>query len=907
MYRELVIFDLETTGLSVESDSIIEIGAVRLKDGKIVEEFSTLVNPLITLSSHITHITGIQQEDLKDAPSLRQALPEFIQFVGDATVIAHNIAFDIAFMNRFGALTSNFTMDTLELASVILPNAHRYNLGSLVDFFGIPLEQAHRALDDARATAHLYLRLWEKALELPRPLLQEIAHAGKSAGWSLTPFFQEASNYSKVQEVAPIFTDSPQHHADVAPTQLEADKQYIEHFFSKNSPLSNVIPNFEPRDPQTEMALSVFNAFTTHQHLTIEAGTGTGKSLAYLLPSAVWALTQKEKVVIATSTINLQDQLINQETKFLQQAMNTPIRVHALKGRSNYLCMRRFNLFRQNPAKSVEAVHLFTKLLFWLQSDSSGDKTSLSLRGAEYTYWNYLSAEDSRCNLQECPTSCPFYKAHHQAQQADVLVVSHALLLSDSTSETPLIPPYQQLIIDEAHQLEESITSALSIRFDLTGIQYRLQQVANIENGLLNLIFTNTLSQLSEQQTQKLKAFIQDIHLVVKDVEKQLRLLYAQINELVGDPESQTHSFYRILPKNRTAKLFQKTITLTNEFEEYLTVFNKSLGNFVTFMKRFVVPPEWLREITSTTAYFEQLLQFIKEFVITPKNDNVYWIEVNLSNQLFILGSAPISCIKAFESLFLNKKSSVILTGATLRTNGTFDYFLSRLTQQSIPTVVLPEVFDYKNAALLYIPTDIPEPKKTGYQQAVERTIVEIATALEGRTLVLFTSYAQLKETTTAVSARLALGGITIYDQITGASRDGLVSGFRSTHRAILMGTRGFWQGVDIPGDDLQAIIIVKLPFAVPTDPIFASRSETFQDSFNDYAVPDAILRFRQGFGRLIRKQTDRGIVIVLDSRIHSSRYGKQFINSLPDCTVTKSTLSNMAKTALTWLTQTNL
>jgi DNA polymerase-3 subunit epsilon/ATP-dependent DNA helicase DinG len=254
------------------------------------------------------------------------------------------------------------------------------------------------------------------------------------------------------------------------------------------------------------------------------------------------------------------------------------------------------------------------------------------------------------------------------------------------------------------------------------------------------------------------------------------------------------------------------------------------------------------------------------------------------------------------EDFIWHKKDAVILTSATLQTDNRFSFLRDRLYADNIQEVAVGSPFDYKQSTLVYIPDDIPMPQDAGYQRSVEKGLIELAAALDGRVLALFTSYAQLRETAANISPRLALGNIVVYDQATGGSRETLLDSFKSTEKAVLLGTRSFWEGVDIPGDDLVALVIVRLPFAVPNDPIFAARSATYGDAFQHYAVPDAILRFRQGFGRLIRTRSDRGIVTIFDSRVVNKSYGMKFLEALPDTTLQYGKLDDLAQAATNWL-----
>ena len=288
-----------------------------------------------------------------------------------------------------------------------------------------------------------------------------------------------------------------------------------------------------------------------------------------------------------------------------------------------------------------------------------------------------------------------------------------------------------------------------------------------------------------------------------------------------------------------------------------------------------------------------------------PDDNAIYWLNGGQNLAYLSVHSAPLHIGAMAEKYLWQAKDSVVMTSATLQTNNTFEYIQERLGAMDIQTVEVGSPFDYKKSTLVYIPTDMPEPTdRFHYQQALERGLIELAAALDGRVMALFTSYTQLRQTAQAISPRLALGNIRVYDQSDGSSRQSLLDGFKSTEKAVLLGTKSFWEGVDIPGDSLSALVITRLPFAVPTDPIFAARSETYKDPFKEFAVPDAILRFRQGFGRLIRTQTDRGVVAIFDRRIISKGYGAQFLASLPECRVEEGSLGNLPSAAKAWVNQ---
>jgi DNA polymerase-3 subunit epsilon/ATP-dependent DNA helicase DinG len=307
--------------------------------------------------------------------------------------------------------------------------------------------------------------------------------------------------------------------------------------------------------------------------------------------------------------------------------------------------------------------------------------------------------------------------------------------------------------------------------------------------------------------------------------------------------------------------------------------------------------------LTNVYRRLEEVFDNIEALVFDPQPDRIYWAEVRSNRRGLTLQAAPLHIGPLMQEFIWHQKRSVILTSATLTTAGEFDYMRSRLYAEDAYEVALGSPFDYENATLLYIPDDIPEPgDRYGHQRSVEQTLIQLCQATGGRTLVLFTSYAQLRQTSRAIGPIFADAGISIYEQGEGASPHALLENFKSADQAVLLGTRSFWEGVDVPGEALSVLVIVKLPFDVPSDPIIASRSETFEDPFHQYSLPEAILRFRQGFGRLIRSETDRGVVVILDKRVLTKRYGPLFITSLPQCTQRVGSIQNLPREVTTWL-----
>lgn len=926
----VVAIDIETTGLDPNRDVIIEIGAVRFRGNKIDDEWSTLINPERPIPKFITQLTHISNEMVMHAPLLRTKLSELAVFVDQAPVVGHNIRFDLSFLQRHGILQDNPVLDTYEMASVLLPSASRYNLGALSQSLGITQESAHRALDDARATGELYLKMLQQAQELPLDLLAEIVRLSDPFDWGGGLVFQQALRERSHQPIppkkvkdragGPLFGEID---AAVAPLEpkdnniplnLDETSAVIEH----GGPFSRYFPGYEYRPQQVEMLKAVTKALSESQHLMVEAGTGTGKSFAYLIPSALWAIQNQRRVVISTNTINLQDQLIKKDIPDLKAALGLDLRAIVMKGRSNYLCPRRLEMMRLHGPETIDELRVLSKVLVWLQQNASGDRGDINLNGpAEKDAWGRLNAEDDACKIDTCIKrtggDCPFFRARQAAQSAHLVVVNHALLLADIATGSRVLPDYDNLIIDEAHHLEEATTNALSFKVSQFDLERTMRELGGSSSGLLGRYLNLILHMLPPSDLAAQSTLVSRATDYAFRVENAARHFFQELEHFLtdqrdGHPIGSYAQQVRVLPGTQTQPGWMEVEIAWESVDESLKMLLDLVSKiYQSFGDMQDDLPEELENVQGNLGnIFRRLTEVeinISAMVNRLDPDKIYWVEVNPNGGRITLQVAPLHIGPLMEEHLWHKKSSIILTSATLTTAGDFDYLRGRLNADEADELALGSPFDYDTAALLYLVNDIPEPVNSSeYQRSVESALIRLCKATGGRTLVLFTSYAQLKKTSQVISPALADKGIDIFEQGEGASANALLENFKNSDQAILLGTRSFWEGVDIPGTALSVVVVVKLPFDVPSDPIVAARSETFDDPFNEYNIPEAILRFRQGFGRLIRTQSDRGVVVVLDRRIITKKYGKFFLDSIPQCTRKVGSVVDLPQEAVKWL-----
>lgn len=921
MLGDLVAIDLETTGFDPARESIIEIGAVKTRDGKIVEEFGTLIDPGRPIPAAITALTGIEDSDVQGKPLLADVIPQLNRFVGGAAFIAHNIHFDSAFLYRQGILQGNPRIDTLELASALFPRAPRYNLGSLAAEVGVPLETAHRAVHDARATAGVFWALWNKLMSLPYGLVEEMYRAMQQINWDGRWTLEQAyaarahEAFSRAPFVLPSFA-KPNGIMPITPTERQTpiSAQSVRDVLDEGGTLAAQVAQYERRPQQLQMADAVLNALNNGTHLLCEAGTGTGKSLAYLTPAALWALQNGERVAVSTYTINLQEQLIGQDVPLLQAALEQPLRAAVMKGRANYLCLNRLELLRHRLPANADELRVLIKLLVWLHDGGTGDRSDINMRGGEETtIWNELSAEADRCTTGRCRAlaggGCLFYKARMAAEEAHIVIVNHALLISDAMNSNRALPEYRHLIVDEAHQLEDAVTNGLTFRVDEAALRRHLQDLHAGRRGLLPAIIVSARESASEKDRQRVVLFAEQINAAVAAMNIHLKRVFDAAREVIRAIHRGDEPLIRVTGNAREKQSFVALVAAWDTLAEFLQVVSEALLQLASALTRIhgrapLAGGDDLISATENAArYFTDITGQLNAFVRAPDPNYVYWFQPSNYGEGVAMFGAPINIGQFVEDYLWREKRTVVMTSATLQTAHSFDYIASRLRGENVPTLDVGTPFDYKQSTLLFLPTDVPDPNERGkFQQAVERGIIELAAALGGKTLVLFTSYTQLKQAAAAIEPRLALGGITVLGQNESASRALLLETFKREPKAVLLGTRSFWEGIDIPGDQLSALVIVRLPFAVPTDPVVAARSEQYADSFKEYTLPDGILRFRQGFGRLIRTASDRGIVAVFDGRILSKGYGATILQSLPECTLHTGPLAQLPSAAQQWL-----
>jgi DNA polymerase-3 subunit epsilon/ATP-dependent DNA helicase DinG len=936
MPQTYVALDLETTGLDAERDAIIEIAAAKFRRDELLDKFSTFVDPGRHIPRDITVLTGITDQDVRGAPQLYEVLPDLSRFVGEHPVVGHSVDFDLRFLRQHSPSFDNEYLDTFELAGVLLPHVDRYSLSRLAQTFDVKLEQAHRALDDAMASYRLFRAMLRRASELPPRMLKEIIGHGQRGDWSASVFFREALEEAarrppekratperlgpegplfaaseKVQPLEPRRDQKPLN-VDFLASVLEEDGAFADHFL-----------DYEHRPQQVEMLRAVAEAFNEGRHLLVEAPTGVGKSLAYLIPAVHWAVRNGERVVISTNTINLQEQLHQKDVPDLERILPLDFEAVVLKGRSHYLCPARLQALRHRGARSSEQARVLAKVLIWLLMTEDGDGDELFLPSAlERSMWHRLSADYENCNPERCRFFqrgvCYFYRARRAAEAAHLIIVNHALLLADVAVQNRALPEYDYLVVDEAHHLESATTNGLSFETDRTSVRRLLSEIGRVTTsgrvaGLMSQVLGSfRQANLPRDVMEEVELSIGQIGQGVGRALRQLDVFFDRLEDFAREQKGDRSSRYsfrmrltsgvRVQPAWDSIEIACDDVNLP--IRDTVNELERLAGGLDELAASYELPnaDELHLQMLGMAQHLDELRQQISHMIMDPSSSLIYWLEMQPNRDHLSLHAAPLHVGPLVEEHLFHKKQSVVLTSATLRTSGTFDFLRERLHAREANELAVGSPFDYGSSTLFYIVDDIPEPGERGYQRMVAQGMAELFRATEGRALALFTSYRQLRATLRAIKAPLAQTGITVQAQGEGISRAQLLDNFRTGDRRVLLGTRSFWEGVDVPGDPLSCLAIAKLPFSVPSDPVFAARAETFEQPFRDFAVPETILRFLQGFGRLIRTRDDRGVVACFDKRLLTKSYGPFFLDSLPDPTIRRGSITQLSKAAAEWL-----
>ena len=651
----------------------------------------------------------------------------------------------------------------------------------------------------------------------------------------------------------------------------------IEQYFENDGPLARTLPRFEPRPEQVRMACGIYQALLNRRHLVVEAGTGVGKSFAYLVPAIHNLAKSRAKVLVSTFTITLQEQLIGKDIPALTKALPQNFSARLAKGRANYLCLRRLNFaLRRGRDMFTQKADELEQINRWALETTDGSLSDLPFVPSA-DVWEQVRSEHGNCPAAMCSRfkDCFWRRARRQLDSADIIVANHALMFSDLVLKEQghsLLPDYDCIVIDEAHNIETVAQDHFGIDISNRRVSYLLDKLYNDRSGKGFLAFN--------RQAQKAVKLAACAATAGRKFFKNVRDWYEQSRE-----ETAGRCYSNFVEDNLSGHL------------KFLRTELASLANRT----------EDIDEKYETVRFANlaaELVLDLENFMAQQLPEQVYWVEtgeqtsassVERRSTTIRLKSAPLNVGEDVKRTLFDAYESVVMTSATLSSdsgdeNGGFDFFAGRVGLEGFDALKLGSPFDYQKQVTLYIEKDLPDPNKPGFIDAAAQAIKKYTEITGGRAFVLFTSYEMLNSVADRTTAWFTERGFNFLCQGDRFDRGALLKKFKERDNSVLFGTDSFWQGVDVPGAALSNVIIVRLPFAVPNHPLVAGRVEQIRqrggNPFFEYQLPAAIIKFKQGFGRLIRSKTDTGIVAVLDSRILSKRYGQRFLSAIPQCRI---------------------
>ena len=680
-------------------------------------------------------------------------------------------------------------------------------------------------------------------------------------------------------------------------------------YLSSSGPLAKISPYFEERPAQIELVKEISSAFNDDAVGLFEAGTGVGKSFAYLVPAMLWALENKERVVISTGTINLQQQLSEKDIPQAEKIIAKKVKAVLVKGRQNYVCLRRLSEVGTERDLFNDETEIFDRINDWAKTSATGSKSDLSFMPPE-NLWQRVNSEADACMGMRCKfrEKCFVMKVRKEAADANILVVNHHLLFADIESrmngagydDTAVLPPYKRIVFDEAHGIEDAATSFFSNAIN----RFRILKQLNLlyrQRKMSSTGYIFTLSALSK---------IEDKSDLVKNEIEATKNALAHLEEEAG----------HLLGNEFSIRLFTGTAPRFSSVIASVALLQKHLAT-VTGLTREIIEGIDEDDLDNSVIYeAKAVLRRLDDMVAVCQSffsweehpESVFWIQAkrlppsmakSVDNPFFYefvqtpLDIAPMMNKGVYEPL-----KTVVCTSATISINKSFDFWKKRVgisfvEKARVKSGEFASPFPYKENMFFAVPSDAPFPDNENFQSFIENSIVSLIQAAGGKTLVLFTAYDSLRHACDTARTRLRLSGITVLRQGED-DRFRLLSQFKDDVSSVLFATDSFWEGVDVPGKSLSLVIIVKMPFGVPSDPVFAARSEQIAKKggfpFMELSVPEAVIKFRQGFGRLIRRGDDTGAVVALDRRIIEKSYGRMFTQSVPECEIVYKPLKNI-------------
>lgn len=910
-----VVVDIETTGHApAKGDRIIQLAIVTIENGLIIDTYMEFINPERKIPMFIQDLTGITDDDVAHAKPFEAYAETISEKLRDAVFVAHNTNFDLPFLQKELARSGQpkwqgLTMDTVELSRLLYPTAISYKLQDITADLGIPLGNAHRADDDAYATAELFLRSKKDLQKLPYETLALLHKRSFLLKSDLSRLLYEVTSKKRGSHEGGL----DQYRGVPLKTRKAVESGQRLAYSPKTDwreRLEGVFSDFERRDSQFEMMSAIQNALGSGDEMVIEASTGMGKTIGYLLPAANHALATGKQVMVSTYTTHLQDQLLWNEAEIVEKFIGEKVRISLIKGLKHYLDLTRFSEVLNGEDESYDETFTIMQILIWLTRTTTGDLNELNVSSGGQLLLDKIRRSHTRRPGRE-EKRYDFYEyALEQAKTADIIVTNHAFLLNQPHSSNSLLDNVDAVIWDEAHQAVQAAISQYEKTFVYTQWKYVFGQIGtNEERQLYSKLrdAAGTSGFASSTELVKLNALFIGF---TKYFDSICLMLSSEFSEKFKSRRHKKNAILlgEIAYHNND---FSKLLRLLNEWIDLSQTILQKAENITekSLEERIVIADWrfWTQELMVKAVEFSEIFVF-------PIKDEVSWIEGDLRslpNSLSIY-KRPFDVTSIIEQVTepIRGKKAIIWLSGTMTVPSNERFIVSQLgVPPAIGITKYEPPTDFYQGARVFVIEDMPDIQQVSqndYIEAVADAVIRTVLVTEGRCFVLFTSQDMLRKTVDLIQDTQLLDDYMLFAQgISSGSRMRLLKSFQRFQKSVLFGTNSFWEGVDVPGDALRAVVVVRLPFTSPEEPVFKAKSELIAkegiNPFLHYALPEAVLRLRQGFGRLIRSKNDQGLFIVLDRRIETKSYGQEFLDALPDVDVSKVTLEKMVTDIEHW------
>ena len=922
--EDIVMLDTETTGLSFRHNELIEIAAAKMSGGEIVERFQTFVHPTGPIPPEIVALTGIRDVDVTDAPSASQAVQALADFVGGFPVVAHNASFDRTFIEAVegGEDVTDAWIDSLALSRIALPRLSTHRLADMARAFGCDAV-THRAMADVDALCGMWRILLLALSDLPGGLLAKLAEMHEEVEWPYRQVLgylagmnpgEKFSLRAIRHDMEEFRTGEPRQDAFDLPWDSVPTAESIERDFAPGGLVDTIYDKYEIRPEQVTMALEVGDAIRTGTHRSIEAGTGVGKSMAYLVPGIAYAHANKVTIGVATKTNALTDQLVSHELPALAEADLDGVRFTSLKGCEHYPCMRRLERSMRvelpmdvTDEGAPEALTALAVTCAYACQSVDGDLDALGIR------WHYVPRDMVATPSSEClRRSCPYYDdgcfvhgARRAAACSDVVVTNHALLLRDIDSDNSILPPIRHWVVDEAHSFETEARRQWAYEASGDEIQHALQRLGSVDRGVIHSI---TVAVSRMEGSKLLVALLGQAaswaHRTSEATQSYMDALHGLVGTAgFGGYDSTTLWVDETL---RASDEWGAVEAATAKLVSVLEETTKALEDVVK-----ALPPERAAlsvEIRDPLRRLKSFCEAARMVVLEPQEGFVYAAELHRGHRR-VGDSLVAQLVEVGESMaerWYDDVKSVIYTSATIAVGDSFEHFehavgLDALSSERHKSLRLSSSFDFDSNMSVVVARDMPAPNDRRYLAALEDLLYDVHCGMGGSVLTLFTNRREMERVYDRIKPRLAERGLDVACQKYGISPRRLREQFIAEEELSLFALKSFWEGFDAVGNTLRCVVVCKLPFASPREPLVRERELHNARSWWQHSLPEAVLEVKQAAGRLIRSATDTGVFVLADSRISSKRYGNTFLNALPTNNCIQLERANMERYLKLW------